>query len=597
VICFATGSDSWSSAIAELDQDIAEQSGNTRPIEWAIPLAQEGITLAQVAAGDGDSAYQTMADKVLAARSSGTIYIRLGWEMNIPGLWAWDANGDAANYIAAFRHVVGVWRAKSSRFSIVWCPSWSIRIAGVPQDPSPFYPGDAYVDVIGMDVYFITEFDQDAGQTGAEVFAYKKTTAYGLDWLAAFGVTHGKPIALPEWGLDADEPDYVALMHEWVLDNDLKYHGFWDRNAEYRNKLSDGQHPNAGAKFIELFGPMTVTSSFSRYGSKAAVTALALSTSKTRVTWSIPAATTGMSISGSALFPDPSLPLGVHTVTVRATDERGLYADQEMSVDMKATLADWTPAQLGTSVIAWFDATDAAAVAFSSASPWASKVEASPGEGVKTLFNDTVGLRPSYQATGRNSRPSVRFLKASNHRLLLSSMTGMPQGSEAHTAVIQAYLDPASIPFEEIGTWGSGTSNRRAFSTNGDLKVAVQAGSFHSPQLDLWSALDRAIVWTLGPDATPGEGASPYRSNIYVDGGTAASAVTTTPTTPNVDGSFPNPNGNIGLDAQEWLVANRVVTADERRNVEGYLAWKWNRVASLPSDHPYKLAKPLLTEA
>jgi hypothetical protein len=43
----------------------------------------------------------------------------------------------------------------------------------------------------------------------------------------------------------------------------------------------------------------------------------------------------------------------------------------------------------------------------------------------------------------------------------------------------------------------------------------------------------------------------------------------------------------------EVIVFNRVVTATERQQLEGYLAWKWGLQSSLPSStHPYRTFKP-----
>jgi hypothetical protein len=43
-------------------------------------------------------------------------------------------------------------------------------------------------------------------------------------------------------------------------------------------------------------------------------------------------------------------------------------------------------------------------------------------------------------------------------------------------------------------------------------------------------------------------------------------------------------NGFIG----EVIIYNSAITAAQRQQVEGYLAWKWGLVADLPSSHPYK---------
>lgn len=50
-------------------------------------------------------------------------------------------------------------------------------------------------------------------------------------------------------------------------------------------------------------------------------------------------------------------------------------------------------------------------------------------------------------------------------------------------------------------------------------------------------------------------------------------------------------NGVIG----EIILYNRPLSTSERQQVEGYLAWKWGLVASLPTNQPYKNAPPGLT--
>ena len=43
---------------------------------------------------------------------------------------------------------------------------------------------------------------------------------------------------------------------------------------------------------------------------------------------------------------------------------------------------------------------------------------------------------------------------------------------------------------------------------------------------------------------------------------------------------------------QEVIIISTAITTIQRQQVEGYLAWKWSLVSSLPSNHPYKLYPP-----
>jgi hypothetical protein len=41
------------------------------------------------------------------------------------------------------------------------------------------------------------------------------------------------------------------------------------------------------------------------------------------------------------------------------------------------------------------------------------------------------------------------------------------------------------------------------------------------------------------------------------------------------------------------LIFNSKLAVSDRQKMEGYLAWKWNLQSNLPSNHPYKNAKPV----
>ena len=56
--------------------------------------------------------------------------------------------------------------------------------------------------------------------------------------------------------------------------------------------------------------------------------------------------------------------------------------------------------------------------------------------------------------------------------------------------------------------------------------------------------------------------------------------------------------GNTWADYQPWgdvnemILTSGILSTSDRQKLEGYLAWKWGTVASLPSDHPYKNGEP-----
>jgi hypothetical protein len=248
----------WALAQSRLEGSItalADQWGGyteqPQQIEWVFPLCTSTQALSQTTAGTHDAIITAMFEAIEANRPTGELWIRLGWEFNITAYpWNIVAANTAQQYIDAFQHVVNLARAVSDRFQFTWCVNWAA------QNPEPAYPGDSYVDVIGMDAYFKTQFDQSSGQTGNQVWEYKRDATYGIQWMVDFAETHGKRWALCEWGGNADEPDWMQGQVDYIAVNRPKYHGYWDQTtpSDANCKISNGAYPNMGAVYIEAFG-------------------------------------------------------------------------------------------------------------------------------------------------------------------------------------------------------------------------------------------------------------------------------------------------------------------------------------------------------
>jgi hypothetical protein len=248
----------WAGAQTRLEGSIAanllQWGGYTeqpQQIEWVFPLCTSTQALSQTTAGTHDAIITAMFEAIEAARPEGELWIRLGWEFNITAYpWNIVSANTAEQYVAAWQHVVDLARAVSDRFVFTWCVNWAA------QNPEPAYPGDDYVDVAGMDAYFKTQFDQNTGQTGAQVWAYKRDADYGMQWLVDFAATHGKRWALCEWGGNADEPDWMEGQAAFIEQHRPKYHGYWDQTtpSDANSKLSNGAYPNMGALYIAAFG-------------------------------------------------------------------------------------------------------------------------------------------------------------------------------------------------------------------------------------------------------------------------------------------------------------------------------------------------------
>jgi hypothetical protein len=239
--------DSWSNfaATAAWLPGYWWEFNHNRNLVWTIPLTMAGTSLAQVASGAEDGAFQTVAEQIASAQPNAII--RIGWEAN--GDWyPWSAaNGQQQNYIAAFQHVVAIFRAASSGFLMDWC----VNFGPVNVPASDIYPGDNYVDIIGMDIYDNNPMSKTDPEASWQNYL---NSPFGLRWQQQFATNHHKPMSYPEWGIgqEGDNPVFVGHMATWLRDNNVAYNDYWNTNAAYPGQLSNNQYPRAAARFKQL---------------------------------------------------------------------------------------------------------------------------------------------------------------------------------------------------------------------------------------------------------------------------------------------------------------------------------------------------------
>jgi hypothetical protein len=203
------GFDAWASEpghrlILSIDLIPDAVSDNSDPLTWEAPCA----------AGQYDT-YATQLGRNLVAEGVANTIVRLGLEAN--GTWENDFVGttttEEQDWADCFDQEVGSMRAVAgSHFVFVWNPNACTEALPV----TTWYPGDAYVDVVGLDQY-----DQSCSQPSTAVsWSTLYNQNYGLAQFLAFARAHGKPMAVPEWGMDAspagDDPAYVSGMAQLV---------------------------------------------------------------------------------------------------------------------------------------------------------------------------------------------------------------------------------------------------------------------------------------------------------------------------------------------------------------------------------------------
>jgi hypothetical protein len=188
-------------------------------------------SLVAAAAGDYNSDFYRLGE-LLVADGLGDTIIDLGREMN-GGWYEWSEqrapSSEPDAYILAWRQIVAtMWSVPGQHFKFLWTV--------YPTDTSvaESWPGSAFVDYIGTDVFdwyggaHDTYPHSASGALDHEEKWQQILTARpgGLNWMAALSRATGKPIIIPEWGLDfhtfggQDDPLFITNMMTWMKAHD-----------------------------------------------------------------------------------------------------------------------------------------------------------------------------------------------------------------------------------------------------------------------------------------------------------------------------------------------------------------------------------------
>jgi len=200
--------------------------------------------------GKLDEFFETWARDAKA--EGGTVLLRFGFEFN--GEWfSWS--GDPAAFVSAWRRAHDIFkRVGADNVKWVWAPN----ITSVPDTPDNnmhrYYPGDAYVDWVGVDGYnWGDHYDEwHRWQTCQDVF--EKV-------LAEFDRRYaGKPVMLSEFGSVEDTPGRKARwVHEafkWLSSSTRVSAVIWfnlDKRREGEHDWRIDSSPESLAAFNKTF--------------------------------------------------------------------------------------------------------------------------------------------------------------------------------------------------------------------------------------------------------------------------------------------------------------------------------------------------------
>jgi hypothetical protein len=192
------------------------------PGYWEKPSA----TLEAAAAGADDAQFRALGALLVKDGFAGAI-IDLGREMT-GGWYDWSERkcprAEPDCYVRAWRHAVDAMRSvPGQHFRFLWTAFPGAAAA------TDAWPGAAYVDLVGTDVYDwyggpdYTYPHTASGQLDHDAkWRQILTQPGGLDWLAQLSRLTGKPAAVPEWGLDfrsfggQDDPAFITRMLAWL---------------------------------------------------------------------------------------------------------------------------------------------------------------------------------------------------------------------------------------------------------------------------------------------------------------------------------------------------------------------------------------------
>lgn len=172
-----------------------------------------------VAAGKWD-AHVTQTAKNIAAIAAGRRFqLRMWWEQN--GRWmpvcADKYGNDTTVYVAAWRRMADIFRANAPSVELVWSPAWR----SLPDEPwnamKNYYPGDAYVDVVGCSIY---------NKYGAETNTWRSFETLVAELT---DVSATKPLMMSE-GASLEDTAQPNRKAQWITDMGayVKAHPRWE---------------------------------------------------------------------------------------------------------------------------------------------------------------------------------------------------------------------------------------------------------------------------------------------------------------------------------------------------------------------------------
>jgi hypothetical protein len=240
-----------------------EQAPQARQLVLAVQLIPDSLENVNnplsweqaCAAGQYDT-YAAQLGNSLVAAGLGNSVIRLGAEMN--GIWESDFIGPTLQeqklWATCFdNEVTALRQAPGSHFLI----DWNVNACKGDYAYKNYYPGNAYVDIIGIDLYDVACLIPTTRVT----FKQLSSEQLGLNYFEAFARAQGKPMSFPEWGLSTvpsgDDASYINGIGLTVGSRDFAFETYFDAAAAGKALPLSTKTPKSLAAYQKWFGSIS----------------------------------------------------------------------------------------------------------------------------------------------------------------------------------------------------------------------------------------------------------------------------------------------------------------------------------------------------
>ncbi len=197
-----------------------------------------------------DTYYRNMAEE-LAIFAPDFLIIRVGWELNDDFPWSiarCDTTEKANGYKNTHRKIVNMLRDAFAMRGKSFMVSWNfVRDSAKLKRPlSDLYPGDGYVDTIGVDYYdkkYINWGINNSSDANFREMASRGTTSqpFGLHTWYDFAMSMKKPLSVDEWGIWNSGESFAGGDNDVYIRN--MYNFFASHRADTVLTLTKGRVP------------------------------------------------------------------------------------------------------------------------------------------------------------------------------------------------------------------------------------------------------------------------------------------------------------------------------------------------------------------